>query len=747
MMVTRCIPKNMAHFSVCLGWLATVLLLLYVSYEYEKDMAQCTEMLNRESLTIKEQNSINLLDSRRSNVDDTKDQDGNAYTTEYEIENCQTIHLAFICGGHNSTRDLYTLLKSILFYRTNSKLKLHIFVNNVSSSILRELFKTWLVPDLEVNYYNMSKYEHDVAWIPNQHYSHRFGLLKLLAPLVLADVGLEKVIFLDTDLLVMGNIEQLWREFKQKKSLQRTRNYPPDNNDENPRSASFISLVENQSDWYQNDTSSSRPIAWPALGQGFNTGVMLVDLVKLKQANWDVMWRSVAESELISYLSTTLADQDIYNAIIKKNEWIVSRLDCRYNLQLNDNTKLDWVCPNHRYVKGLRLIHWNSPYKLNTKNREAIEYYNSWYQTFRSWDAKLLQREACRRSVRPEELFDSLKSPGGDISTPIRSRKLEELCREIRPRSDEGLRTFLYYLDFELDDSLAKYKADVSIVVHLSLDRIRALDELASHWEGPMSAAIYLGETDIQLFLDSIENSESLSKRKNIGYHLVFRDHGFNYPINRLRNIALNNSVTSYVFMTDVDFLPTFGLYGQLLSVIRNMNMNSNSGSSLQDVALVVPAFESKEYKLEFPGSKRELIKQLDLGMVTRFRESLWPQGQAATDYDKWKVSTQPYEIAWRPEYEPFVVTSRNVTRYDERFNGFGWNKVQHIMQLAALNYKFLVLPESFSIHQFHPASYDISMHRKSKKYQACIRLMKATFISELRVDHPGRFENVSLSA
>jgi glycosyltransferase-like protein LARGE len=655
--------------------------------------------------------SRKCLDIDNNRLLDTNYSFRTAPTTSYHVTECQTAHLALICGGHDATRDFYILLKSTLFYRNNIKLHLHLFVNEVSEKILQELFRTWIVPDLDVSYYKMSDYEPDIAWIPNQHYSRRYGLLKLVAPTVLADAGIKRVIFLDTDMLAHGDIAQLWAEFSRL----------------DEKSESFFGLVENQSDWYLEDTKFKTPyqsgmISWPALGRGFNTGMMLIDLVKLKKVDWSVMWRDLTEAELISRLTTVLADQDIYNAVIKRNNWIVVKLDCQYNLQLNDHTLLNVTCPNHRASGGFRLTHWNSPNKLKTKNHQA-EYYKVWHTTFMNWNAKLLERPSCPSTVQ-ENSEDNQNIAWG---------KLEEACHDIRPRPYERLRTFIYFLDFEIDH---RQEVDITIVVHLSIDRFRALDELASHWPGPISAAIYLNEMDTSLFMESLQTTESLSRRKNIGYHLVFRDFGLNYPINRLRNIALSHAITPYVFMTDVDFLPAPNLYDYLRSTIRNMT-NEEGGEPFGRKALVVPAFENNEYKFEYPKNKPELIKQLDLGTVTKFRDSIWIQGQEATDYDRWKVATRPYKIEWKPEYEPFIVTNANVTKYDERFNGFGWNKVQHVMQLAAMGYQFYVLPEAFSIHQFHPASYDISKHRESRRYQACIRLLKRTFLLELAQAYP----------
>ena len=41
-------------------------------------------------------------------------------------------------------------------------------------------------------------------------------------------------------------------------------------------------------------------------------------------------------------------------------------------------------------------------------------------------------------------------------------------------------------------------------------------------------------------------------------------------------------------------------------------------------------------------------------------------------------------QIQWEEDFEPYVVVRSNVSRYDRRFLGFGWNKVTHIMELQA---------------------------------------------------------------
>ena len=83
-------------------------------------------------------------------------------------------------------------------------------------------------------------------------------------------------------------------------------------------------------------------------------------------------------------------------------------------------------------------------------------------------------------------------------------------------------------------------------------------------------------------------------------------------------------------------------------------------------------------------------------------------------------------------DFEPYIVVRSNVTKFDQRFLGFGWNKVSHSMELAAQGYDFIVLPEAFTIHMPHAPSLDIARYRTNKRYRQCVQLLKNQFIQDL---------------
>lgn len=132
----------------------------------------------------------------------------------------------------------------------------------------------------------------------------------------------DKVLVLDTDVTVLNDVYHLWKMFEKFSNGQ------------------VLGLVENQSNWYVKALSyGQRP--WPALGRGFNTGVMLMHLRRLRDGNFASSWESVTRNVLKHIVETSLADQDVINAMIHEDPTIVHRIECTWNIQLSDHTLSD----------------------------------------------------------------------------------------------------------------------------------------------------------------------------------------------------------------------------------------------------------------------------------------------------------------------------------------------------------------------------------------------------------------------
>ncbi|XP_046879223.1 LOW QUALITY PROTEIN: LARGE xylosyl- and glucuronyltransferase 1 [Hypomesus transpacificus] len=468
-----------------------------------------------------------------------------------------------------------------------------------------------------------------------------------------------------------------------------------------------LGLVENQSDWYLGNLwKNHRP--WPALGRGFNTGVILLLLDRLRKLRWEQMWRLTAERELMSMLSTSLADQDIFNAVIKQNPFLVHQLPCFWNVQLSDHTRSE-KC--YKDVSDLKVIHWNSPKKLRVKNKH-VEFFRNLYLTFLEYDGNLLRRELFGCPSETDHNSENLQKTLSELDE-------DDPCYEFRRERFTVHRTHLYFLHYEYEPSADH--TDVTLVAQLSMDRLQMLEAICKHWEGPISLALYLSDAEAQQFLRYAQGSEVLMGRGNVGYHVVYKEGQF-YPVNLLRNVAMRHVNTPYMFLSDIDFLPMYGLYEYLRKSVVQLDMGNTKK------ALVVPAFETLRYRLSYPKSKAELLTQLDMGTLFTFRYHVWTKGHAPTNFAKWRTATTPYRVQWEADFEPYVMVRRDSPEYDRRFVGFGWNKVAHIMELDAQEYEFVVLPNAYMIHMPHAPSFDITKFRSNKQYRVCLKTLKEEF-------------------
>jgi hypothetical protein len=234
------------------------------------------------------------------------------------------------------------------------------------------------------------------------------------------------------------------------------------------------------------------------------------------------------------------------------------------------------------------------------------------------------------------------------------------------------------------------------------------------------------------------------------------------YPVNRLRNLGLDRVRTSYVLVADIDFVPSLHLDE---TILRYVQQRQDRDSDHDRHALVVPAFERVldppcttdadcrrhlDSEASFlPGTFDELrrcVNERNECIVFQ-NDNNW-EGHSSTGSKQWleraffeptgdeepKIST-PRQLHCFDSlrYEPYVVvrwcpapsstaatadtTAKNNTAttttlqrpvapyYDERFHGYGKNKIQWIAHLRLLGYKFFVLPEGFIVHNPHVPS------------------------------------------
>ena len=596
-----------------------------------------------------------------------------------EVDECEVIHVSMVVSGSFTIRRSLVVVKSILFYRHNP-LHFHFLTDTKSKEILFTIFKTWLLPAVNVTFYTLSDAIQMVKWIPNSHYS---GLVKLTLATILPS-SLDAVIFLDVDVMLATDISKLWMFIRHLRDEEKE-----------------LGLVENQTDWYLGGAEKKHK-PWPAVGRGFNTGVILFNLELMRLRNWNQTWHSTARESLVVHSRATLTDQDIINAMIKKDKDIVYILPCTWNVQLSINS-LSHNC--HNSIHHFKIVHWNSEDKLEVKNSHA-QYFENLFSMFDSYDSNLFRTYLTDCKINSTSLPDEIDN--------------NDSCSDFRQETEQVYRVHPFYLDYSYNSNADN---DVTLVTQMTMDRLHMLDLISRNWDGPISITLYASDSDMREVLSYTSVSPVLNDSKKLALHVVSKKGQF-YPINHLRNIAIDYVKTPYMYLSDIDFRPMNGLYHYIKKSIQVIGRKKQ--------ALIVPAFESLLYQTNFPASKKELIKMLQKKQLFRFKEHTWKVGHSPTNYQRWRTVTKPYKVNWAENFEPYVVVNRNVTRYNEKFVGYGWNKVSHIMELHAQGYEFMVLPQAFMIHMPHAPSTDSAHFRQSKHYIECIEMFKKEFKREL---------------
>ncbi|VDO92042.1 unnamed protein product [Soboliphyme baturini] len=197
------------------------------------------------------------------------------------------------------------------------------------------------------------------------------------------------------------------------------------------------------------------------------------------------------------------------------------------------------------------------------------------------------------------------------------------MCDELPTAYSLRYRTHLFYTEFDYQSVSCgriyypsrlidfKQTVDVSLVTHLTTERLASLDEVLSRWRGPASVALYVTDSEVYRFKQYLKHCPSVN-RKNVAFHIVYQE-GAIYPINQLKNVALTNVVTPFVLLVDADFIPADDLYADLIIAIKNQG-------DLRKKALIVPAFETFSYQLDFPNTKSELLQMLEDDQIFSFK-------------------------------------------------------------------------------------------------------------------------------
>jgi len=268
-----------------------------------------------------------------------------------------------------------------------------------------------------------------------------------------------------------------------------------------------------------------------------------------------------------------------------------------------------------------------------------------------------------------------------------------------------------------------------TLVTQASAERLWMLKHICHRWFGPIVVAIYAEQgadaapREPACYPGQVDYVAVAASKKN------FHDRNA-YPVNLLRNVAISRVKTSHFLMADIDLWPDSTLLTRLLIVsYKNAQIFDDPKR-----ALVIPAF-GREDKAACTSSTAKSLAENAESLVNCHREAaLMPfnfetlrqciidkkchifdrynqDGHGTTDYKSWLKqggkATRNIQCFLSNRYEPYVVLRKTplLPTFEERFRGYGKNKIQNLVHLRYAGWHFSVLSKSFLVHFPHHKS------------------------------------------
>ena len=441
----------------------------------------------------------------------------------------------------------------------------------------------------------------------------------------------------------------------------------------------------------------------------------------MQELNWFHLWHKVIYDG-IRYSKYSFTLESILNAITKLYPNYHATIPCYWDMHYSNKNN----CALNTTATVFKIIHWDS-----NPMPEEILYRQKVMEYLNLYDGKLL-RDKPWICTPPHKRKKFHRLNKGDYIMGLPKKSRQDMCKILKTESEQIYRTYLYYYGTVYMPST---DFETTLVTQLSLDRLDKVFLLLEHWDGPISITVY--GTDSQAWNMTKFLFDSGINRKNLAIHVVFRQ-GKLYPVNILRNVALNTVTTPYAFLNDGDFLPSYGLFSYLKSANKHLMNDAKKR------VLVVPAFDGQP-GFVYPRNKASLLNKLNNNSIRIFCAWCAHQTHGQTNFSFWAETSHPYKIEWAFHFEPYIVAKRDVIQYDERFVGYGWNKVSQITELKAQGYEFVVIPNGFVVHSPHKHSIDREVWKR-KNFKFCINLLWKKFLQDLKRNYEKKLPPVTIN-
>lgn len=249
-------------------------------------------------------------------------------------------------------------------------------------------------------------------------------------------------------------------------------------------------------------------------------------------------------------------------------------------------------------------------------------------------------------------------------------------------------------------DLIAKVAAgdqQLTLAVPLTADRVLRLEALSRlYGGGPIMAAVVVrNEKELHMFRMIWEGKVWL--RKHVSVTFVRRkERSGALAINALRNVAVQAARTEFVMMVDVDMTPATTSFECLRSVngLWLRRLLPENGKRILTPPVFIGDVQHR------PARDKDELRNM---LVRRAGTSYCLNSQRPNKIKRWYGEHEVVETRFLTDYEPYGIVRRDeYPEYDERFSGYGFNKISWAYGAELAGWRIFVLPDSFLTHLNH---------------------------------------------
>ncbi|CAI2734682.1 unnamed protein product [Schistosoma spindalis] len=246
--------------------------------------------------------------------------------------------------------------------KTNGPITFHFITDKPTRLKFQKMEQSWQLLNVKFQFYEYQHYLNKINYVLSKHSSDIRSCLKLLLPEIIPK-SVKQVIVLDTCLLLNADINELWDHFRYFKSSQ------------------ILGVTMEQNPEFE-VVMKSLIKGWR--GYGYNSGVVLMDLAKLRSVAWNHLWMSAIKFVMKTMGYLLAGEQGVINLITLRNNKIFYKIPCEWNIQLSSGVDIH-RCPvsrlagnsllNNRdlmYGKQPKILHLNHQVKPEDMDLEHI---------------------------------------------------------------------------------------------------------------------------------------------------------------------------------------------------------------------------------------------------------------------------------------------------------------------------------------------------------------------------------------